>query len=150
MNTKLKKVQKAYDNFVLPFQGDITDKDLELSLKRAKKLYQATIELYEDKVACLEAKKYLIKNCKHLNTYPYLDVICYRYCITDGLCGLYHGLQLKFKKDSHFDVKISYFVSPGCYYKGDQGPQNKNTRKKIIRSLELRVELIDKLLKLLK
>lgn len=148
MNTKLKKVQKAYDNFVLPFQGDITDKDLELSLKRAKKLYQATIELYEDKAACLEAKKYLIKNTEP--NYAYLDVICYVYDIADGLCGLYHSLHRKSKMASYFSVRLSYFVTPGNYYKSDEGPQNKNTRKKIIRSLELRVELIDKLLKLLK
>lgn len=148
MNTKLKKVQKAYDNFVLPFQGDITDKDLELSLKRAKKLYQATIELYEDKVACLEAKKYTIKNLNVV--YPYLDAVCYRYCISDGLCGLYYGMHRESRMYSYFSLKLSYFVSPGCFYKCDEGPQNKNTRKKIIHSLELRVELIDKLLKLLK
>lgn len=148
MNTKLKKVQKAYDNFVLPFQGDITDKDLELSLKRAKKLYQATIELYEDKVACLEAKKYLIKNTEP--NYAFLDVICYVYDIHDGLCGLYYALHRESHMYPYFGVKLSYFVGPGNYYKCDEGPKNKNTRKKIIRSLELRVELIDKLLNSLK
>lgn len=146
MNTKLKKVQKAYDNFVLPFQGDITDKDLELSLKRAKKLYQVTIELYEDKVACLEAKRYLDK---HTTKQGSLDIVCTYYKIEFGLCFTYQRL-VRFKLYGKLNDLMYNLVSPGCYYKGDKGPFRKPARKKIIHSLELRVELIDKLLKLLK
>lgn len=146
MNDKLKKVQKAYDAFVLPFQGEIVEGDLKKSLELAKNLYQATIELYEDKHACLEAKKYLYETTTASSS---LYNICRIYGVSAGLCGLY----CKYTRLELFDALrevLNTFVSPNCYYKGDKGPTNKTTRKKIIHSLELRVELINKLLKELK
>lgn len=79
-NDKLIKVQEAYDAFVQPFQEEIVDGDLEKSLKLARKLYRATIELYRDKSAYLEAEKYLseaVNIPNHLN-----NVICRLYGIT--------------------------------------------------------------------
>lgn len=144
MNDKLRKVQKAYCAFVQPFQGEIVKGDLEKSLRLAKKLYQATIELYEDKPACLEAKRYLYDTTPEPN---YLDNICRVYGINSGLCGLYidHN-RIRVALYHRFKKVLNTLVSTSSYYKGDKGPFCKTTRKKIIHSLELRVELIDKLL----
>lgn len=147
MNSKLIKVQEAYDAFVQPFQGEIVDGDLEKSLKLAKKLYQATIRLYLDESSCLEAEKYLSETTnipKHLN-----NAICRLYGINAGICGLYFHHARK-QLYGELEEVINNIVSPGCYYEGDKGPFWTSTHKGVVHSLTLRVELIDKLLKQIK